>query len=286
MSQLILRNLRLYFRDRAAVFFSFLSVLIVFAVYALFLGNNYIRGNEDIPGAKNLMDSWIMAGILAITGMSTTMGALGSMVDDHTRKISYDFYTSPVRRTRLAAGYLFSALIIGIIMTVFSLIFSEVYIVARGGALLPFGSILKLLALIPVSVASSGSMCFLMVLFFKTQSSYSVASSIVGTLLGFLTGVYIPVGALSGQLQLVVKIFPVSYAASLFRKIMMEQAVSQSFASAPAKARESFEGMMGITYQWNGTVISVQASILILLGVAALFYVLAVVRLSAKKNIL
>lgn len=33
------RNLRVFFRDRAGVFFSLLSALILIALYALFLGN-------------------------------------------------------------------------------------------------------------------------------------------------------------------------------------------------------------------------------------------------------
>ncbi len=47
------RNLRLFFRDRAGVFFSLLSALILIALYALFLGNLQVDNlTERFPNAE------------------------------------------------------------------------------------------------------------------------------------------------------------------------------------------------------------------------------------------
>ncbi|GEM_PF-3728171 len=40
-----------------------------------------VKGMTGIENARFLMDSWIMAGLLGITSMTTTMGAFGVMVD-------------------------------------------------------------------------------------------------------------------------------------------------------------------------------------------------------------
>lgn len=37
LKMMIIRNLKLYLRDKAAVFFSFLSVIIILALYILFI---------------------------------------------------------------------------------------------------------------------------------------------------------------------------------------------------------------------------------------------------------
>nr|NLJ02159.1 ABC transporter permease [Bacillota bacterium] len=71
------RNLKLFFRDRASVFFSLLAVFIIIGLYVLFLGDMVMMDLEGIPGARFLMDSWIMAGLMAVTSVTTTMGALG-----------------------------------------------------------------------------------------------------------------------------------------------------------------------------------------------------------------
>ena len=47
LGALISRNAKIYLRDRAAVFFSFLSVLIVFFLYILFIGKNIKTGLEN-----------------------------------------------------------------------------------------------------------------------------------------------------------------------------------------------------------------------------------------------
>ena len=48
------RNIRIYVRNRMSVFFSFLSVIIIIALYVLFLGKVQVDGLRnavgDIPG--------------------------------------------------------------------------------------------------------------------------------------------------------------------------------------------------------------------------------------------
>ena len=82
------RNLKLFFRDKSSVFFSLLSVLIVLGLYVLFLGDQLVSSMKDVTGANRLMDSWIMAGILAVTPVSTTLGSFGTMVADKAKKIT------------------------------------------------------------------------------------------------------------------------------------------------------------------------------------------------------
>jgi multidrug/hemolysin transport system permease protein len=45
-----------------------------------------------------------MAGILSVTSITTTMGALGIMVDDRSKKILNDFYSAPIKRSYIACG--------------------------------------------------------------------------------------------------------------------------------------------------------------------------------------
>ena len=45
------------------------------------------------------MDSWLIAGILAVTSISTTLGAFGVIVDDKAKKIEKDFRCSPISRS-------------------------------------------------------------------------------------------------------------------------------------------------------------------------------------------
>ena len=98
------RNLLVFFKDKASVFFSLLSVFIIIGMYALFLGDVWTRSMSDITGARTIMDSWIVAGLIAVTSVTTTMGAFGAMVEDKTKKIIKDIHSSPLPRASIDRG--------------------------------------------------------------------------------------------------------------------------------------------------------------------------------------
>lgn len=284
MIQLTKRTLRIFFRDKSAVFFSLLSVLIIIGLYVLFLGDMLVRSMPDIENARFLMDSWIMAGVLGITSITTTMGAFGIMVDDKCKKISKDFYTAPVKRSTLAGGYILSTFVIGVVMCLITLLLAELYIVFSGGNFLPFSALLKTLGLMLISVISSSSMVFFAVSFFNSQNAFSTASTVIGTLIGFLTGIYIPVGSLPESVQLAVKVFPVAHAASLFRQVFMAAPMADAFRDAPPQAVANFEESLGVVFYFGDTAVKPLYSILFLIAATVLFYSLAIFNISRKKK--
>src|SRR6056297_1680449 len=128
---LLKRHLRLYFRDRASVFFSLLGVIIIMLLYILFLGNMLEGAAEDFASedARFIMDSWIMAGVIAVASITTAMGAFGIAVNDKEKSILKDFQVSPIKRTALLASYITATAIVGFVMSVLVLLFAEIYIV-------------------------------------------------------------------------------------------------------------------------------------------------------------
>jgi len=286
MINLIKRNLKLFFRDRVSVFFSLLSVFIIIGLYVLFLGNMMSNNFRDLLGSNTrfTIDSWIMAGILSVTSITATMGAFQIMVEDSTKKISKDFLSAPLKRSQLVGGYIISSFIIGLVMSIAALILAEVYILTGGGELLELMALLKLLGVMLISVFAGSSMVFFMVSFFKSSSAFATASTILGTLIGFITGIYIPIGSLPSAIQTVIKIFPISHSAALFRQIMMEAPISESFANAPPQAIAGFKEAMGVVFLFGGKELSPLNSLLILAATGIIFLVLSIASMSIKKK--
>ena len=104
MINFTLRNLRVFFKDKTAVFFSLLAVFVIIGLYVLFLGDVWSASFSDVENARFIMDSWIMAGILAVTSFTTTMGAFGIMIEDKAKKINKDLVVSPIKTTSLVGG--------------------------------------------------------------------------------------------------------------------------------------------------------------------------------------
>lgn len=126
-------------------------------------------------------------------------------------------------------------------------------------------------------------MMFYIVSWFKSVNAYSAASTITGTLIGFLTGIYIPIGNLPGAVQTAIRLFPPSHSAVLFRKIMMEQAEKITFAGAPQQALEGFRLQMGIAFKVGDTILSSHGSFLYVLLFMVLFFVLSLLKLQRRK---
>ncbi|MDO4565330.1 MAG: ABC transporter permease [Clostridia bacterium] len=278
------RNLKVYFKDKASVFFSLLAVFIIIALYALFLGDVWVNDLEDIPNARYLMDSWIIAGLLAVTSVTTTMGAFGNMVDDKRRKIIKDFVASPISSSSITAGYIVSSIIIGVIMSIITLILGEVYILIGGGELLSFDAIIKTLLLIVLTTVSNSTIILFMVSLFDSPHAFATASTIIGTIIGFLTGIYLPIGSLPNAVQWIIKCFPPSHAAMLFRQVMMEGAIGEAFAGAPAEYVNAFSETLGIQFKYGDAYISAFGSILVLIGAAVIFFFLSTLLMSRKKR--
>jgi len=284
MINFAVRNLKLYFRDRSSVFFSLLAVFIIIGLYAVFLGDVWLDSASGLENARFLMNSWLVAGLMAIASVTTTMGAFSVMVDDQAKKIYKDFYSAPVTRGRITGGYLISAFLIGIIMSVIMLAVTQAYILMTGGALLGLSALVKVLGLIVLSAfANTALICFI-VSFFRTQSAFGTASSLIGTVIGFLTGIYLPVGSLPQSVQLIIKIFPVSHAAALFRQVIMQAPMDAAFANIPVEYLNGFKESMGVVYNIGGHTIAPVASIAILIASSAVFYLLALLNMSRKRR--
>jgi len=267
------------------VFFSLLSVFIVIGLYVLFLGDMMQHGVAR-PGVDTrfLMDSWIMAGLVTVTSVTTIMGAFGILVEDKTRRIVKDFKSAPIRRWQIVAGYFLSAMAIGMIMCCVALALTELYVVSAGGRLLPPGALLLSLAVLLLAVLCSSAMVFCLVSVFQTSGSFSTASMLIGTMIGFLTGIYIPIGSLPEGVQAVIRLFPPTHAAVLLRQIMMKVPMDEVFAGAPPEVVRDFGSKLGVELTFFGQTASPGVSLLFLGLTTVGFFGLALVIARHKKT--
>jgi len=285
MKVFIERNLKLFFRDRLAVFYSLMSVFIIIGLYALFLGDVWMNDSmKDLKKAQALMNSWLVSGLLTVTSMTTTMGAFGIMIDDIVQKINKDFDSSPIKRSSITGGYIGSSFLIGVIMSLVTAVVSEFYIVYSGGEWLTLMAFIKVFLLILLTALTNTSLVCFVVSFFKTHSTFSTASTILGTLIGFLTGIYLPIGTLPASVQTVIKAFPVSHGASLFRQVMMEVPMRNSFDGIPDIYLEEFKEYMGVTFRFGGHEVTPTVSIVILIFTAVVFYSLSLFNMLRRNR--
>ncbi len=275
------------------MFFSLLAVIISIGLYVLFLGDVYtkeISGNDGMTGyAREIMDNWVMAGTIAAAGITVSLGVLGTVIEDRARKITKDFYVSPMKRSAMTAGYIICAYVVSVFMTMFTFLLSQMYMKLDGGSFLAAERIPKLLGVLLITdFAATGMMAFFVSLFQSSLQAYSSASTVVGTLVGFIMGIYLPIGMYPSFVQWIIKCFPISHGAVLLRKIMMEEVMERAFTGVPPEIAEEIlkqlESHFGVTYYFGDTVISEGVSVLVLLVTGTVFMVLASINLSKKQK--
>ena len=282
MLDFALRNLVLFFKDRAAVVLSFLAEFIVVGLYILFMRDNLISGFAGVENVDVLLDAWMIAGLMGITPMTTTMGAYAIMVDDKAKKIARDFMISPMHKSSLFTGYMLSAVIIGFCMSLLLLGVSVAYMYMWHDANLLVVDMADLLYVVGVNTVASASLVLFIVSFIKTSNALAGCCTILGALIGFLTGIYLPIGSLPEGVGTLVKCFPVSHGVAIFRRILTEPFLADCFGSAQSEATVQFAKYMGVWYYFDGQIFAEKNSLLLLMGTAVVFLVLTVIKMGKE----
>jgi len=201
----------------------------------------------DKANAEQLILLWTLAGIIAVNAMSITLTMVGFMVKDEDDRRLSSFYVAPVNRGIFVMGYVLAALIMGIIVCLFTLIAGEIYVFLKGGSFLTASQVLQAFLYILVNVFMSASLVFFIINFVHSVSAFSGLSTVIGTLSGFLAAIYLPMGSLSDKLQTVLKCFPLLYGSSLLREVLTKNILEETFYNCPDLLKKEYMDYMGIT---------------------------------------
>ena len=255
------RNILLYLRDRVSVFFSILSMLIVLALMVIFLGNMNIENVVDAlaesgslrdtaadeKNAAYLIQMWTLAGILIVNAVTITLTVMGTMVQDEVKNRLASFYMAPVKRIKITLGYILSSWVVGIGMCILTLILGELYMVFCGHPLLCAADCLKLCGMIVLNTFIYASLSYFMALFIHSESAWSGIMTIIGTLVGFVGAIYLPMSMLPEGVSKVLKCLPVLHGAAMMRMVCTKDAIDQTFAGLPEIAGDTFREQMGVS---------------------------------------
>ena len=257
MLELIARNRKVYTRDRLAFFMSFLSVIILILVYQVFLGQIQIDAikealNSDTASTDTIqmVNYWLISGLTTIISMTSTLGAFGVMVSDREKKLSEDFKVSPVSNFKVELAYAVFAILFGIIMTMFSCIFA-IGIFNGFSSLLDFSTTdyLSILGIVSMGTVLAATIILPILTFIRTSSAFTTLSTIVGTFIGFISGVYLSIGSVGETLQQVMTWFPLTQVNALLKQILMKDAISKVFNNAPSSVVTNYKESYGVILQ-------------------------------------
>ena len=283
MMALAKRNVLVFARDRMAIIFSMMAAIIVILLYLMFLRDTLISSYPDLPGMGQLMDVWVMSGILGIVPVTASAGSLQTMTfDKDTGRIS-DVMVTPMKRSQISGGYILGSFAIGLIMSTVTFAVSMLYLAATGCPLDVAGCLLAMVLMVP-SALSGTVIIFTAAAWIGSPSAFSAFYIIVSILIGFLTGIYMPIGTMSGGMQTVAALVPATHLSSLFRRTMADASLDSVFDGAPAEQVAEFRSDMGFDLSLGGFVVDPFTSLLYVAGVTLMFFLLSILALKYRKR--
>ena len=295
---LVKRNILVFIRDYAAVFFSVLSMLIILLLMVVFLGkmntDNVLwvlteyGGERDVlqdeRNAQYLIQMWTLAGIMAVNTFTVPLTVMQTMVRDEVNGHLASFYVAPVKRVKIVLGYTLASWLIGSGMSFLTLIIGEIYMEAQGYSILAPVAIFKILAMIMLNALVYSAVGYLLALFIHSESAWGGMLTVMGTLVGFLGAIYLPVSMLSENIVNMLKCLPVLHGTAMMRKVLTKDAMATTFNGLPDLVPESFAKEIGIIL-WNEETQITLANQILVLALYAIIAIVVATIISKKRKI-
>jgi len=223
------RSVLLFLRDKATVFFSFLSTLILLALYFLFIGKSYATGLSETAGrilsndaVYSIVYIQMIVGVLVLNSLSLSIGAFSTIAHDFETGTVDSFLMTPIKPSNLLIAYFSGGFVCSFVLNVFTWLLSILLI----GLLFGYWvGIAAALAVIGILVFASVVSCSLMMLFtalVKSSAAIGVFSGVAGTFLGFLCGIYMPYELLGKGVEKVGSVLPLTHITIWLKQIVLD----------------------------------------------------------------
>lgn len=225
---LVMRNIKIYLRDKTAVFFSFLSLIILLVLYLLFLANNLKpTGMEDILTDNQLtfmVYAQLIPGLIVINSVSIPLGNLGNVINDFEYRQMDGFLVTPVKRFKFILGYYVASFIITVILSILLIVSAYFIMSVLTGVFVYWTTYAySILFILLFSFISTAIMIFVTSLI-KSINAYGALSGVFGTLIGFASGIYMPLFVLPEFMGKIASVIPFTHMNILLKRIALPQA--------------------------------------------------------------
>lgn len=275
LGNLIIRNTKLFFKDKGMFFSSLITPVILLVLYVTFLANIYRDNFVSALPAQLALDSSIIDGVvggqlasslLAVCCVTVAFCSNLLMIQDKVTGAVRDLTVSPVRRSTLALGYFASSALVTLIVCFTATAICFVYLLKMGWYLSAADVLLIIVDVFLLTLfgtaLSSCINCFL-----TTQGQLSAVGTIVSAGYGFVCGAYMPMSNFPEGMQKVLSYLPGTYGTSLLRTHWTRSAFDEMAAAGiPTEAIDAMKSGIDCAITFSGKVVSESTMFIIISG--------------------
>lgn len=225
MKAMVVRNIKLFFKDKGMFFSSMITPVILLVLYSTFLKNIYTDSfRSSIPDGISVPDTLINAtvggelvsSLLAVSCVTVAFCSNFLSVQDKVNGVIHDFMITPIKKQVLPASYYLASMLSTLLVCFFTYGACLIYL-SFTGWYLSAGDLAWMLLDILLLVLFGTALSSIINIFLSTQGQISAIGTIVSAGYGFLCGAYMPISNFGGALQRILSFLPSTYGTSLIR---------------------------------------------------------------------
>ena len=280
MVALFRRNLKIYFSNITGVIMSCLGALISFFIYIGFLQNNLEKSWQNLPHVTKILDLWMIAGIVAVSGITTAFQALGQQVTDQETHAVADFQLTGLSQFKQNLAYVLSGVVVSFLMQIITFIVMAAYFALVDKVRIPHEAYLPGLVFIFVGAIAATLLDEIIVLFMHSSTTFSRFSAVLGAAAGFAVATYLPYGILVSGAQNLVKLVPSSYEAAALRGFLLKQ----TLGTLPNNVKRHLINYLGIQFKINSNRLNNMLILLLMIVILILVIIMLSFITDRRRN--
>ncbi|WP_294830257.1 ABC transporter permease [Lactobacillus rizhaonensis] len=280
MVALFRRNLKIYFSNITGVIMSCLGALISFFIYIGFLQNNLEKSWQNLPHVTKILDLWMIAGIVAVSGITTAFQALGQQVTDQESHAVADFQLTGLSQFKQNLAYVLTGIVVSFFMQIITFIVMAAYFALVDKVRIPREAYLPGLVFIFVGGIAATLLDEIIVLFMHSSTTFSRFSAVLGAAAGFAVATYLPYGILVSGAQNLVKLVPSSYEAAALRGFLLKQ----TLGTLPNNVKRHLINYLGIQFKINSNRLNNMLVLLLMIVILILVIIMLSLITDRRRN--
>ncbi|BAQ57733.1 ABC transporter permease [Lactobacillus acetotolerans] len=241
-----------------------------------------MNGWEMLAHPNKLLDLWIIAGIVAIAGITTSFQGLNQFVDDRVNRTSDDLRLTDISPLSQSLSYILSASLISFVMQIFVFAIVTIYFSLTDHIKIFVNDLWPSLGIMLLAAVVDTVLNLIIVAFIHKEKTFNIMSSILGALSGFLVASYFPIGLLPKVAQDLVKLTPGSYQAIFVRNLLMSDQIKKQ---VPTTLVKRFKNFLGCQIKLGGHLLTDEQVVFVLAGMGViLLLVVAFINLIVNRK--
>ena len=287
MKTLINRHIKLFLKSPTNILLSFLSSLVILSLYFLFIRDFTIKAVSEYGFVSNYNDLFVdrlmTSGLLIVIGATSVLSIIFIFVKDMYTGIIKDFLVTPHSYIKIVYSYFLATFIISMIITLSIYTFIELFFIYYYHNINSFKTILYSILIITSSNIISSLLILIIALFINNFNSFATFQTLYGVVIGFFTGVYIPIGYYPTIIRNIFFYFPLCQTTSLLRNINTHNITNNILNNYPSNTHHILYETFGINLTFNNFTINITKQIEMIFIMIVLLNLILIFLLNFKK---